>query len=218
MPLTDEEISAVDDGVFAYEKLINKLADASNPSGSTTREILANINDDIAEALSHHATSLAEKLRKRNLVTPYISLFCRTSPFRAETYYVGTRSVGFNVPTNDRQTLIKATLTGLKQCFKQGYLYRAAGIQAFHLQSVQAPRQSCIPDVILNIDVNMKPTSPIIENPSLNRAIDTLNQQFGRHTVFWASSGIKPKYQVRQNMRTHRYTTRWNELVHVACE
>lgn len=47
IPLTDEETAAVDDGVLAYEKLINKLADTPTPSGSTPREILTSHSDNV---------------------------------------------------------------------------------------------------------------------------------------------------------------------------
>jgi DNA polymerase V len=55
--------------------------------------------DDIAQAVSAHATRLGEQLRKRKLLTPTISVFCRTSPFGNTPYYSGFSVRGFDEPT-----------------------------------------------------------------------------------------------------------------------
>jgi len=39
IPLTDEEIAAVDDGIILMEKLCEKLTDVPTPSGPTPREL-----------------------------------------------------------------------------------------------------------------------------------------------------------------------------------
>ncbi len=39
IPLTDEEITAVDEGVAALEKLCEKLADVPTPAGPTPRQL-----------------------------------------------------------------------------------------------------------------------------------------------------------------------------------
>jgi hypothetical protein len=39
IPLTDEELAAVNEGIQAYEHLSNKLADVATPAGPTPREL-----------------------------------------------------------------------------------------------------------------------------------------------------------------------------------
>lgn len=174
--------------------------------------------DDIAEAISLHATTLGEKLRKRKLTTPFISIFCRTSKFGQSEKYFGTQAIGFNSPTNDTKTLINGALKALKGCFRSGYQYRAAGIQAFHLNSINAAEQLTLNETINKNDISRLKVQSNSQNSRLNHEIDTLNKQFGRNTVFWASTGINPKHIARHNNRTNRYTTRWNELVYVLCK
>lgn len=40
IPLNDEELAAVDDGLVAVDKLLKSLADVATPSGKTPRQIL----------------------------------------------------------------------------------------------------------------------------------------------------------------------------------
>jgi DNA polymerase V len=50
--------------------------------------------------------------------------------------------------------------------------------------------------------------------------MDGLNQRFGRGTVSLASAGVasEPKrWAIKQERRTPRYTTRWDELLVVQC-
>jgi hypothetical protein len=41
MPLNDAELSAVEDGVVAMQKLLDQLTDVPTPSGATPRELQA---------------------------------------------------------------------------------------------------------------------------------------------------------------------------------
>lgn len=54
--------------------------------------------------------------------------------------------------------------------------------------------------------------------------LDRLNSRFGRGTVRMASSGVakgaapsSAGWQMRQERRTPRYTTRWDELAVIGC-
>jgi len=39
IPLTDEELAAANEGIQAYEYLLNKLADVATPAGPTPRKL-----------------------------------------------------------------------------------------------------------------------------------------------------------------------------------
>jgi len=55
----------------------------------------------------------------------------------------------------------------------------------------------------------------------LMEVIDALNRQFGAGTVCWAAEGVQQEWRMRAEMRwqsrseraSHRFTTRWDELV-----
>ncbi len=167
--------------------------------------------EDIAQALSQHASRLGEKLRSQNLATPFITVYCRTNPFSKNPFHKCTYTVGLPQPTNDTETLIKASLYGLKQMFKEGYTYHKAGIHAFDLISTHQIKQntlSCLQQPHHLFQSSQK-------SQTLSHTIDHINIRFGQDTLLWSSSGIQPKHLMKQNNRTPRYTTRWEELVTV---
>lgn len=161
---------------------------------------------DIAEAISAHATRLGEQLRQKKLITPTLSVFCRTSLYSGSTPYNGIGVIAFDNPTNDTATLIKGALHALRQAFQPGYIYQSAGIHALDLIAEGTFKQKCLfssPKQLSEITKQSK---------KLNQAIDSLNHHYGKNTLFWASSGINPRHHVRQNHRSPRYTTRWDEI------
>jgi DNA polymerase V len=47
------------------------------------------------------------------------------------------------------------------------------------------------------------------------RAVDRMNQRFGRDAVHLAGQGLKPRWQMRRAMFSPRFTTCWEELPRV---
>jgi len=167
--------------------------------------------EDIAYAVSSHATRLGEKLRAQKLVTPAISVFCRTSPFSNASYYKGISTLEFEEPTNDTGLLIKGALHALRQAFKDGLVYQKAGIHAHGLIPHTPLKQKKLFEEESDPPRTVK-SGASIEKHRLNASIDTLNQRFGKDAVFWASSGINPPHRMKQNQRSPRYTTQWRDL------
>lgn len=165
---------------------------------------------DISEAISAHATRLGEQLRKRKLVTPLISVFCRTSPFSNIPYYKGVGITGFDTPTNDTTALIRGATQALQHAYQSGHAYQSAGIHAMDLIKEGTSAQKKLFTNQPQLQLFQAKTSP--QSIKLNQAIDMVNQRHGKDTVFWASSGIKSLNTVKQNQRSPRYTTRWGEL------
>lgn len=168
--------------------------------------------NDIAEAISMHATTLGEKLRADRLNTSFISVFCRTSLYGNSDQFMGTANIGFEYPINDTQTLINAALEALRQCYEEGYNYQSAGIRAFYLEPEDQVKQMLLNRSIKHEGFNLSKIGAL-QRKNMSTAIDALNHKFGKNTLFWASSGIKPKHEARKNRRTNRYTTKWEELL-----
>ncbi len=172
--------------------------------------------NDIAEAISVHATRLGESLRKKKRVTSTISVFCRTSPFGNVPYYKGIGITGFDTPTQDTQTLIRGAMYALQQAFRPGHAYQTAGIYAMDLIEEGRSTQKRLFDLTSNQKSPGCTTGNTKRSTALNKAIDHINQRIGKDTLFWASSGINPRHVARQNRRSQRYTTRWDELAEVS--
>jgi DNA polymerase V len=50
---------------------------------------------------------------------------------------------------------------------------------------------------------------------ALLQAVGRVNQRFGRNTMYLAGQGIKPRWQMRRDMLSPRFTTCWEELSRV---
>ena len=169
--------------------------------------------DDIAQAISAHATQLGAQLRARKLVTPTISIFCKSSPFSNKPYYKGIGIKGFDRPTNDTQELILGALQALRQAYQPGHSFQSAGIHAMDLRKEGSGVQKQLFGVRQEAHTPTKfTTRDSTRAHTLNVAIDTINQRHGKNTLFWASSGTKPRHHARKSQRSPRYTTQWDEI------
>lgn len=205
MGLSGERLIRELQGIPCYEgreETDRKSIQITRSFGTRLREF-----SDISEAISAHATRLGEQLRQKKLLASTLSVFCKTSLYSGSTPYNGIGMIAFDTPTNDTATLIKGALHALRQGFQPGKIYQSAGIHALDLIAEGTIKQKQL--------FNSSPTTSKnnAQSKKLNKAIDLLNQSFGKDTLFWASSGINPRYHVKQNNRSPRYTTRWDELL-----
>jgi DNA polymerase V len=97
--------------------------------------------------------------------------------------------------------LIAAATAGLKIIFKPGYRYKKAGVTFLDLVAADQVQ------------------SGLFDRPddarSVNRmhAIDALNGRFGSGTVTFVTVGVRPRWGLRREFISQRYTTVWEELL-----
>lgn len=53
------------------------------------------------------------------------------------------------------------------------------------------------------------------QRQQLQVVIDTINRRWGRDTIRYAASGINRPWSVKQEMRSPRYTSQWEDLLNV---
>lgn len=172
--------------------------------GTEVREIEA-----LKDSLVHYANNAGEKLRRRGLWTYTVGVYIRSSPFK-EGYYSNFTSIELNQPTQDTRILIESAHEALKLIYRPGIGYKKSGlmlgdltnsgdVQQFDLltvqkQSVEGEGSSRSPEAVL-------------------KAIDTINQKYGRHTLTVGSVPKKTtKWQGKRDHTSPRYTTRWTDL------
>ena len=127
------------------------------------------------------------------------------------SYYKGNGIVGFDAPTNDTRALIKGAIQALKQAYQAGHSFQSAGIHAMNLTKEGAVTQKQLFTETSHQKISL--TKQQTQSKKLNQAIDAVNQRQGKNALFWASNGINPRYNVKQNQRSPRYTTTWDELL-----
>ncbi len=89
------------------------------------------------------------------------------------------------------------------RCYQRGFRYWKAGVLLEGLVTVDR----------IQGDLFQPADTP--RQKALMRAVDRVNQRFGRGTMYLAGQGIKPRWQMRRDMLSPRFTTCWEELPRV---
>lgn len=155
----------------------------------------------LEEAVSAYATRAAEKLRKQGLVAGTVGVILRTNPFRKDLpQYEGGKNLGIT-PTADTRLIAQAALKGLHTIYRSGYDYQKAGVLLTDLFPAEQGQQSLFDD-----------PEQLRKSGALMEAMDRINRVMGRGTVKLLAEGDDPRWAMRAENRTPRYTTRLEEL------
>jgi DNA polymerase V len=157
--------------------------------------------EELREALASYLSRAAEKLRKQQSVSAAVYVFIQTNRFNKDEQYNAGLTVPMLEPTDDTLTLTAAALAGLEVMYRSGYRYKKAGVMLTLLSDKHA-RQTSIFD---NSVVTQRSTK-------LMTALDTINRDYGHGTVRSGASGFTQYWAMRNENRSPRYTTRWDEL------
>jgi len=105
--------------------------------------------------------------------------------------------------SNNTLTLNRLAQQLLVHCYEKGYRYWKAGVLL----------EGLVPVDCIQGDLFQAADSP--RQKALMRAWDRVNQRFGRDTMQLAGQGLKPRWQMRREMLSPRFTTCWEELPRV---
>ena len=157
----------------------------------------------LEEALSTHVQQAAEKLRKKGLRAGAVQAFMETSRFRpTEEYFANSGCQALAAPTACTFDLHAAVLRILRVIYRPGHAYQRIGVLLLDLVPENA-RQLTFWDLAAD--------EP--RRKALMQAWDKVNATYGRGTLVLAAAGLGPKpWQMRQDRRSNRFTTRWAEL------
>jgi DNA polymerase V len=170
---------------------------------ATTRSFETNYTEyeQLEERISTFASSCAEKLRKQKSCCNSLMVFIQTNKHRNDLpQYSRNIVVKLPFPTNSSIELSKFATQALKHIFKQGFYYKKAGVIV----------QDFTPEAITQ--------TTLFENRNerhipLMRAIDKLNNSFGRHKVRLASQDTKGLCKMKQEKLSPCYTTNLNDII-----
>ncbi|MFK3662357.1 Y-family DNA polymerase [Scandinavium sp. NPDC088450] len=158
---------------------------------------------EMRQAICSYATRAAEKLRGEHQYCRFVSAFVKTSPFALnEPYYGNSSSIKLMTPTQDSRDIIGAATRCLDAIWKDGHRYQKAGVVLgdFYSQGVAQ----------LNLfDEN----APRHNSGKLMEVLDHLNAKDGRGTLYFAGQGIQQQWQMKREMLSPRYTTRYKDLL-----
>ena len=157
---------------------------------------------ELTEAVTKYTWDLSHKLRKYKIAATYLTVYITTKRYDAKPYSK-SMTTDFIEPTNSSRDMIEAAQKLLSQIYLPGYSYRKAGVIVSGILS-----EGSVP-------TNLFETSDE-RNKTVDSALDNTNQKFGQGSVVVTSAGIKPRWVMKEQIRSPRYTTRLNEIPRVA--
>jgi DNA polymerase V len=171
--------------------------------------------DGILEAVSEFASRAAERLRQQGSVAGAIGVYFMTSPFRTnDRQHAVNVTIPLPRPTDDTAMLMRAAETAVRTQFRTGFRYAKAGAILTDLQSTGHEQGE--------LDLFAAPEEPAAPasdpRAKLMTAMDALNNRFGRDSVRLGSTAMATNgaevavWAMKQERRSPRYTTRWDEM------
>ncbi|EPG4548649.1 Y-family DNA polymerase [Klebsiella pneumoniae] len=160
---------------------------------------------EMRQAICSYASRAAEKLRGEHQYCRFISAFVKTSPFALnEPYYGNSASVKLLTPTQDSRDIITAATKCLDVIWRDGHRYQKAGVMLGDFYSQGVAQLNLFDD-----------NAPRKNSEKLMEVLDHLNAKDGRGTLYFAGQGIQTAWQMKREMLSPRYTTRFFDLLKV---
>lgn len=176
---------------------------------ATTRMFGSPVNDiaDIKEAVATYTSKAAEKLRRQRSAANIISVFVvpREQSHNTRFRHGPTLSTYVTLPvaTSSTHELIKPAVKLVDKLYEKGRLYKKAGVMLSGL----------VPDD--TIQANLFVAEKHNGKRMLMDMIDNINFSQRDDVLKFAASGAKRDWKMRMELRSPRYTTRWEELYEV---
>ena len=176
---------------------------------ATTRMFGSAVNNitDIKEAVATYTSRAAEKLRRQRSAANIISVFVVPKEQTHNTYFrhgpTISSYVTLPVATSATNELIKPAVKLVDKLYEQGRLYKKAGVMLSGL----------VPDATIQGNLFI----PEKENDKrlLMDMLDNVNFAMRDDIVKFAATGTTRDWKMRMELRSPRYTTRWEELFEV---
>lgn len=175
---------------------------------ATTRMFGHNVQNvnDIKEAVATYTSKAAEKLRRQKSAANVISVFVVA---RGENHNVNfkhgeskSRHITLPIATSATDELIKPAVQLVDQLFEPGTSYKKAGVMLSGL----------VPDATIQGNLFLEQQN---SKRRLMDMVDNINFAMRDDMLKFAASGTKRDWKMRQELRSPRYTTRWEELYEV---
>lgn len=159
--------------------------------------------EEMRQAICSYATRAAEKLRGEHQYCRCVSAFVKTSPFALnEPYYRNSSSVKLLTSTQDSRDIIGAATRCLDAIWRDGHRYQKAGSMPGDFFSQGVAQLNLFDD-----------NAPKPNSGRLMEVLDHLNAKDGRGTLYFAGQGIQQQWQMKSEMLSLRYMTRYSDLL-----
>ena len=155
---------------------------------------------EMEEAVSVYTSRVAEKLRRERLAATVLTVCLTTNEFKEGPQYSNALTLNLSVVTDTTSDLIKSALHGIRTIYRDGYLYKKAGVMLTGLVPVSQTQADLFDDRDRR------------KSMRLMSALDAINDRWGADTLHYASSGISKPWKTQFHRRSPAYTTDWDAL------
>ena len=157
---------------------------------------------DLIGSIAMYVARCAEKLRLQKSYANFIHIFISSNSFRKDLpQYTCSKIIKFPTPLSDTGEMLTYIIPIVKKIFKNGYLYKKAGVVLTGL----------VNDTV--IQKNLFEDYNIQNKKKLLNKIDSINRKMGRDTVRYAIQGYNKSWILKQQKLSPCYTTRWSDLL-----
>ena len=133
---------------------------------------------EMEEAVSVYTSRVAEKLRCERLAATVLTVCLTTNEFKEGPQYSNALTLKLPIVTASTADLIRCALQGIRAIYRDGYLYKKAGVVLTGLVPVSQTQAD-----LFDSQDRRKSTR-------LMTALDAVNDRWGAGTLHYASSGI----------------------------
>jgi len=198
-----KELKGEPASVMKKELKVKKMIATTRMFGTPVKTIT-----EIKEAVATYITRAAEKLRRQESAASIINVFVvPKEQVSNNTHFRHGPSVSsyviLPVATSATNELIKPAVLLVDRLFEPGRIYKKAGVML----------SGIVPDESIQGSLFMSETKNCERR--LMDMIDNINFSQRDDILKFARSGTKRNWKMRQELRSPRYTTRWNEIYKV---
>lgn len=158
--------------------------------------------ESLRQALVMHTNIASRKARAQKSLCGVMLAFAANSGYDEKP--ISFKAIHrFEYPTSDVTHLSTVASQLASKLFVEGIRFYKIGIGLLDLSSSQTQQLDLF---------NSRPS-----NPKLMSIYDDLNNKYGNDTVFVASQGVQPKWEMRRQFLTPQYTTKWSDIPRIKC-
>ena len=175
----------------------------SQETYTSTRSFGASVRDKetLREALRHHVTHIAEKLRGDQNTASIVTVMVRSREIDTEMIRSTTRTMILNNPTYDTVVLLKAAMTLLDQMYTSTSVYKKTGVILSQIRPYDQSTGSLF-------STEYEQT----RSQEIHAVTDQLNNKFGSGAVRFGGVPSFSNWHDKKEYASKHYTTKWTEI------
>lgn len=161
-----------------------------------------NVLHQLEAAVATFSAKAAFRLRDGRQLARSAGLFIATNQHKPG-FVSRSRSVRFDLPTADTGRIAAALIEALSQLYNPKAFYHRAGVWLGDL----------VPEKHVQFDLlGFSDPDDHERSQRSMQALDSLNERYGKRTVYFAAEDLGDTWQPRHKIAMPRFTTRWDEI------